>query len=558
MRHRISMPVLRAALRALGSTGLLRPHPLGAILRLVWLLLRHGCSLFTLVAWNARRFPDAIAVVDPHRRATFCELQKRAATIAQALGIGAHHRVGILCRNSLVFVEVLLACGRAGADAALLSTMFAVEQVTHLCETEHLDLLICDDEFRQPVTTLETRFPGLHGRVVSSAALVDENLGELSPLGRPRRRRGLVRRTGTVVIMTSGTTGPARAVRHRPTLRQILRTVTALLDQLQLKRGEPTLLTIPLLHGHGLATLGMSLALAAPLFIFPRARSADLLTCIAQNEIRVVVLVPTILLRLLELGMEGSRTTVRQVVCGSAPLSASLATQGIEHLGPVLFSLYGSTEAGLISLATPEDLRVAPASVGRLLPGVSVDLQTAEGADVGPGQIGRLRVRGELMQGRVVQNGGVETGDLAHFGKDGRLYLDGRADDLLICGGENVLPKTIEDIIDRRPYVLSSAAVGVPSVEYGQSIHLFVELRSGFGDVSETAIAEDLSSCLPPVLRPAGITIVPALPRGPSGKVLRRLLTGDCQSYSDGMISSNSISKTSVPEGTPGREGELP
>jgi len=324
--------------------------------------------------------------------------------------------------------------------------------------------------------------------------------------------------------MTSGTTGPARAVRHRPSLRHILRTVTALLDQLQPKRGEPTLLTIPLLHGHGLATLAMSLALAAPLFIFSRARAQDLLTCIAQNEIRVVVLVPTILHRLLEGGMAGGTTTVRQVICGSAPLSAGLAAQGIERLGPVLFNLYGSTEAGLISLATPADLLVAPASVGRPLPGVLLDLQTPEGASVGPGHIGRLFVRGKMAQGKVDTRAGVDTGDLAHVGEDGRLYLDGRADDMLICGGENVLPKTIEDAINRRPYVLACAVVGVPSVEYGQSVHLFLELQAGFGDVSAAFVADDLKACLPPVLRPAGITIVEALPRGPSGKILRRQL----------------------------------
>ena len=523
----MSIAVIRAALRALSRTGLLGAHPFAAILRLVWTLLCRGCYLFTLVAWNARRFPDAVAVVDPHRRATFCQLERRAVQMAQALGLGAHHRVGILCRNSLVFVEALLACGRAGADAVLLSTTFAVEQVTHLCETQRLDLLICDDEFRPQVTTLEARFPGLSRRVVSTAALVDENPGELPRLGRQGPLRGRVRKAGAVVIMTSGTTGPARAVRHRPTLGQILRTVTALLDQLQPKRGEPTLLTIPLLHGHGLATLGMSLALAAPLFIFPRVRAEDLLSCIAQNQIRVVVLVPTILHRLLEGGMQGGSTTVRRVICGSAPLTASLATQGIERLGPVLFNLYGSTEAGLISLATPEDLRVAPESVGRTLPGVSVDLQTSDGVSVGAGQIGRLRVRGELVQGQADASDGVDTGDLAHFGEDGRLYLDGRADNMLICGGENVLPKTIEDVIDRRPYVLASAAVGVPSVEYGQSVHLFVELRTGFGHVSQAAIADDVKACLPPVLRPAGITIVAALPRGPSGKILRRQLKVD-------------------------------
>ena len=516
--------VIRAALRALRCTGLLGTHPFAAILRLVWALLRYGRSLFTLVAWNARQFPDALAVVDPHRRATFCQLETRAVQLSQALGLGAHHRVGILCRNSVVFVEALLACGRAGADAVLLSTMFAVEQVTHLCESKRLDLLICDDEFRLQVTTLEARFPGLHGRVVSTTALIDEHLGALSPLGRQGSRRGLIKKAGAITLMTSGTTGPARAVRHRPSLRQILRTVTALLDQLQPKRGEPTLLTIPLLHGHGLATLAMSLTLAAPLFIFSRARAQDLLTCIAQNEIQVVVLVPTILHRLLEGGMAGGTTTVRKVICGSAPLSAGLAARGIERLGPLLFNLYGSTEAGLISLATPADLLVAPASVGRPLPGVSLDLQSPEGASVGPGQVGRLFVRGEMAQGKVDTREGVDTGDLAHVGQDGRLYLDGRADDMLICGGENVLPKTIEEAINRRPYVLACAAVGVPSVEYGQSVHLFLELRTGCGDVSAAFIADDLKSCLPPVLRPAGITVVAALPRGPSGKILRRQL----------------------------------
>ena len=181
------LAVIRAALRALSRTGLLGAHPVAAILRLVWTLLRRGCSLFTLVAWNARQFPDAVAVIDPHRRATFCQLEKRAVQMAQALGLRAHHRVGILCRNHLVFVEALLACGRAGADAVLLSTIFAVEQVAHLVETERLDLLICDDEFIPLVTTLEARFPGLKGRVVSTAALtkrISTNCRRLGDKGR--------------------------------------------------------------------------------------------------------------------------------------------------------------------------------------------------------------------------------------------------------------------------------------------------------------------------------------------------------------------------------------
>ena len=317
----MSLAVIRAALRALSRTGLLGAHPFRAILCLVWVLLRCGCSLFTLVAWNARRFPDAVAVVDPHRRATFRQLERRALQMAQALGLGAHHRVSILCRNSLVFVEALLACGRAGADAVLLSTTFAVEQVTHLCESERLNLLICDDEFRPQVTTLEARFPGLKGRVVSAAALANENLSELPRLGRPAPLRGLVRKAGAVVIMTSGTTRPgpgcsapphsAPDPSHRD---RALGPASAQTRGAHLADDSFAAWTRPSNPGNE-SRLGRSLVCFSA---GACRRPADLHR---TEPIRVVVLVPTILHRLLEAGIEGGTTSVRQVICGSAPLT---------------------------------------------------------------------------------------------------------------------------------------------------------------------------------------------------------------------------------------------
>ena len=155
------------------------------------------------------------------------------------------------------------------------------------------------------------------------------------------------------------------------------------------------MLTLPLFHGHGLATLGLSLTLAAPLHLFTRDRPEDHWRCLTDHKIEVLVLVPTILYRLpysaetsqnLPPGTLSPSTSpptissLRTMVSGSAPLSPALATRARQVFGPVLFNLYGSSEAGLISLATPQELLIAPGTVGRALPGVEIRLQPPRSA----------------------------------------------------------------------------------------------------------------------------------------------------------------------------------
>ena len=476
-------------------TRLLRHH----LPALLLCYARYGASLYTVAAWTARRTPSALALVatEPGGSRTFAELCARAnqwAGVLAAQPVGKVRRVGILCRNHAVFVEVLLACGRLGIEALLLHTSFTAEQL----QSRTLDLLVCDREFEALAIGQNTIF-------------TDRPLPETA---------ALVRRQGraSITILTSGTTGVAKPVRRKPGLLSALRSAKALLEKLTLQPAEPTLLTLPLLHGHGLATLSLSLALGSPLFLFPKATAQEFLHCIETNQIKVLVLVPTILYRLLqESPTEQQVRSVRVIVCGSAPLSGTLATHALECFGPTLFNLYGSSEAGVISLATPADLAAAPESVGRPLPGVQVRILGRDNREAPPNTLGWVCVQGEQVVGGKL----FETGDQGRLDTEGRLYLHGRTDDLLICGGENVFPQTIEaTICQSLKEVQECAAVGIPDAEFGQAIVLFVVLKPDTNRTPE-GLLEAIKPLFPRALRPRAVTLVPELPRTLAGKLIR-------------------------------------
>lgn len=331
-------------------------------------------------------------------------------------------------------------------------------------------------------------------------------------------------------------------MRRRVNPRELLRTLSAVLGALDLRAGAPTLLTIPLFHGHGLMTLGLCLTLRAPLHLTPRGSAAAFLHTLDTGGIEVLVVVPTVLRRLL--GPEAGRAgALRAIVCGSAPLAPELATRALRHFGPVLFNVYGSSEGGLILLACPGHLLAAPDSVGPVLPGVHVTVRRKGGAPAAPGEVGEVWVRGDMTQAQALaqgprggdlgtgelntgeHTGELNTGDLGHLTSAGWLTLAGRQDDLLICGGENVLPEQVEARLQTLPYVRDCAVAGVPCEEYGQALVAFVVLEPGAaGEACAARVMADLRRLLPRALRPVRVSFVPHLPRNAVGKLVRRHL----------------------------------
>jgi acyl-CoA synthetase (AMP-forming)/AMP-acid ligase II len=329
---------MRAAVSALSGTGLLGTRPVWALAQLGAALAQAGPpSLYTLAVWAARRQPGALALIDDDGPTTYRQLVARADAIAAHLASPPKRvqRVGLLCRNHLTFVATLLACGRLGLDVVLLNTTFGPEEVAAVCTSERLELVISDDALAE-------------GLSLNSVIL-----WPVSSLAGSAKQVSIRRHSsrGSLSILTSGSTGTPKTVQRRANPAALLPTLTALLGQLPLRAGAPTLLTLPLFHGHGLATLCVSLLLGAPLHVSARGTPEAYWRCLAQHNIEVLVLVPTILHRLLK-GPEGvALPALQAIICGSAPLPEALADQALKTFGPVLYNLYGSSEAGLISLA---------------------------------------------------------------------------------------------------------------------------------------------------------------------------------------------------------------
>nr|WP_246363124.1 fatty acid--CoA ligase family protein [Deinococcus budaensis] len=445
-------------------------------------LTREGPGLYALAAWWAGREPGRVALVDGRGPVTFGELRKRADRVTAALAphLRPGQTVGLRAGQSADAVAALLGALRLGLRVVLLNPAQSEAALGALVRAQNVRALLVD-------TPLGEDWGG--GVPVWTLTDLQE-----APL--PRKRPPP--HAGRPVLLTSGTTGEARVVRRSWSPGAALASAGALLEALDLRAGAPTLLPLPLFHGHGLAALALGLGMGAPVHLAAGRSARELWATLERERIEVLVLVPTVLHRLLA-EADGTAPALRTVVCGSAPLDPALAVRARERLGDVLFNLYGSTEAGLISLATPTDLNAAPGTVGRPLPGV--------------------RVRLEGNRGEVVVGRDRATGDLGRRDHAGRLFVTGRADDLLLIGGENIFPAEVEAQIAALPSVRECAVYGVPSAQYGQALHAFV--------VPETDAPADpewhaaLRESLPRRLRPLAFIRLPELPRTPSGKVQR-------------------------------------
>jgi acyl-CoA synthetase (AMP-forming)/AMP-acid ligase II len=473
--------------KTFGKSGVFYPDALWATAQFLGSYVEHGSSLTTLAKWAARRFPNQVAVVDEDRSITFRELIAEAEGMAgwleQTHHVHPRQRVGLLGRNSIDFVKTLLACEMLGVNILLLHTNFVTETLERLQEKHTIDLLVCDKEFEQALKPVRALPKTIYFSIPAIFSTT-----------KPIR----LRKKSNIILLTSGTTGQPKVIRRRPKLS--VKTLAGLLEALQLTANSRTLLTLPLSHGHGLATLAFSLLFGATLYIFRKSRTEDFVRCIRENFVDTVVLVPTILYRLLQ---EQEELRVHKIISGSAPLDEKLATRALQTFGDILYNLYGSSEAGLISLATPEALRQQPATLGKVLPGVNLKIENSHIHVIKDGQP-------------------FDTGDMGYFDEHNNLYLLGRSDDMLICGGENVYPHLIEEKVNGLEYIQECAVVGVPDAEYGQTLHLYVVLNR---QVSKDDIARDLEGLFPRALRAQKIFMLRSLPQTSSGKLARHKLT---------------------------------
>ena len=485
---------------------------------------RWGGTLAAGTAASAALYPEAAAIVDEGGRETsYAELWQRSCRLAGALsetGVAPGMNVGIMCRNHRGFVEAMLASAMCGANVVFLNTGFAGPQLADVVTHEGIQAVVHDDEFEDAVRACGTT------HAFGERAL--ERMSSVGPSTEPRTPR----RPGSVVVLTSGTTG-----RPKGASRSALggtSDAAFLLEQLPLRTRDVTVIAAPLFHGWGLTNLAFGLGLSAKIVLDREFDPERTIASISRERATIIAAVPVMLERMLALGGETlvryDTSSLRVIASGGSAPGASLVTRLLDRFGPVVYNLYGSTEVALATIATPRDLRLSPATAGRVVRGARVRLIDEAGKDVARGQTGRVFVGNRLRFEGYTGGGGKDTiagllpsGDLGHFDAHGRLFIDGREDDMIVSGGENVFPAEVEELLAAQPEIHEAAVVGVPDAEFGQRLKAVVVKAPGAtldADAVRCLVREHLAR----YKVPRDVVFVDELPRTETGKVLRRML----------------------------------
>jgi acyl-CoA synthetase (AMP-forming)/AMP-acid ligase II len=521
--------------RTLASAGILHPgrpdHVLGAVRALV----RFGPTPAGGYTASAQRYGDEVALIDELGTLTFAEIDHRTNALAHGLatnGIGEGDSVGLMCRNHRGFIESVVACSKLGANVLFLNTAFSGPQLTDVAKREDPKALIYDHEFEELIhdaSRRRKRFIAWHdpdeGKPKNPLLEDVAASGDTAPVAPPGER-------GKAIILTSGTTGtPKGASRSQP---KSLDPAAALLAMIPLKAREKTMIAAPMFHSWGFVHFTLGMSLSSTLVLKRKFDPAGTLSQTAQHEATALIVVPVMMQRILELPDETLKqydlSKVRVVAVSGSALPGALSERWMDLFGDNVYNLYGSTEVAWASIATPADLRAAPGTAGRPPHGTIVRLYDDDGNPVGPGETGRIFV-GNEMQFEGYTGGGnkdaidglLSSGDVGHFDDEGRLFVDGRDDDMIVSGGENVFPAEVEDLLSGHESIVEVAVFGVDDEEFGQRLKAVVVLRDG-AKLGEDEIKKHVKANLAGYKVPRDVEFVDELPRTSTGKVLKREL----------------------------------
>jgi acyl-CoA synthetase (AMP-forming)/AMP-acid ligase II len=266
----------------------------------------------------------------------------------------------------------------------------------------------------------------------------------------------------------------------------------------------------------------------------PKFDPEDTLRAVAEHRARVLAVVPVMMQRILALPEEVKRrydlSSLEVTAASGSALPGELATNWMDEFGDNLYNLYGSTEVAWATIATPEDMRAAPGTAGRPPRGTVIRIVDEDANDLPPGETGRIFIGNQMAfegytGGEDKEHLGdlLASGDVGHFDDDGRLFIDGRDDEMIVSGGENVFPREVEDLLSDHQGVVEAAAIGMEDEEFGQRLRVFV-VKEDDSEVSEEDLKNHVKSNLARYKVPREIVFVDELPRNATGKVLKREL----------------------------------
>ncbi|MFO0678659.1 MAG: AMP-binding protein [Polyangiaceae bacterium] len=531
---------IRAAVKVGLRSGLARNLTAAGVRELVRIVASGSGTPDRIYRLHAANSPNKTALVFRDRSWTYAELDGRIERIASGLaarGFARGRGVVLMTRNRPEFIEINAAASRVGVPAVSVSWRSTAKELAYLVEHCGAEGIVFEDTFAEVVAEARKDLPRVSddrtfaiGDVPSWArpyeSLVADRVDYTPPANAAE--------DAAVVIYTSGTTGkPKGAVRKFP--KQAITGALQFIGETPMRSDDVHLVACPLYHSTAFGFMAFACLLGGTIVLMDDFKPEIFLAELARHRVTQTAVVPTMLHRTLALGPEVLRKydtrSLRAIFACGAPLPGPLAIETMDAFGDVLYNCYGATEIGLVTVATPEELRAAPGTIGHPITGNVIRLLDEKGDGVPDGEVGELFAKNRLLVAGYHQDekatnesmseGFFSVGDLARRDSAGRYFIEGRKRDMIISGGVNVYPAEVEGVLEGHPDVSEVAVVGAPDADLGERVRAFVVKRPGStldDAVLKTWARERLSGAKVP----RDYVFMDALPRNPTGKVLKK------------------------------------
>jgi acyl-CoA synthetase (AMP-forming)/AMP-acid ligase II len=498
--------------------------------------------------------PDRDSIVFGEKRWTYLQINERVNRLADGLArlaVERGDRVGILQVNCNQYVESYFAVAKLGAIFVPLNFRAKADELAYMITNAELKVLFVGSRYRDLVNGMLPQLVSVkhcisihddHGKMVSYEELIRSSSSE-----------EIFREIGdediTLLMYTSGTTGRPKGVplRHNAFATYVLENVDPASPDIE----ERNLLTVPLYHVAGVQAMLSAIYGGRTLVMMKQFEVKEWMEMIQRERATRAMVVPTMLKRIID-DADFKRydlSSLKVITYGAAPMPFEVINKAIQVMPWVKFiNAFGQTEtASTITMLGPEDhviegteeekrkkLKRLSSSIGRPLPDVEIKIVDEDGKSLPPLEVGEILTRGSrIMTGywrdeqktaqALTSDGWLRTSDMGYMDEEGYVYLSGRADDMIIRGGENISPDEVEEVLCSHPKVEEAALIGVPDTEWGQQPRGIVVLKKG-ETATEEEIIEFCRSRLAGFKRPRSVLFTDVLPRNPMGKVLRKKL----------------------------------
>jgi acyl-CoA synthetase (AMP-forming)/AMP-acid ligase II len=503
-------------------------------------------NLADLLQQRANSFPDKEFLFSEAdgRRFTYAEFAaavERASRLLASSGVGKGGVVSLLMPNSVEYIIAYFACWKLGAIAGPVNSLLKAQEISFVIADSETSTLLVHPDFLPTINSIRDELPGLREIIqfedeAKATADFTDDPSAASPTNLSLSDTDLD--TEAIIIYTSGTTGKPKGCLL--THGNLIANARQISRWLGFTKDDRLLTVMPLFHMNAVSVTTMSALYAGgSTVVSPKFSASRFWQIISDYQITSFGSVATMLSMLLTTYPDGvpkglKTEQLRFAMCGSAPVPAEVMKRFEETFNCLVIEGYGLSESTCRSTFNPPDERRRPGSCGMPI-GNEMRVVDDDDQEVAAGELGEIVLRGEnILKGyyrnpeataTAFRNGWFHTGDVGYRDADGFFYIVDRKSDMIIRGGENIYPREIDEVLYQHPAVAAAATIGVPNQLYGEEVAAFVVLKEG----REATADEIISFCrasLADYKCPKSVRIVSEIPKGPTGKLLKRKLAG--------------------------------